>query len=129
MIFATSNPHKLEEARAILGPLGVRVESLDELGCQLEEPEEDGATFEDNARLKARYYAQHLGRSCLAEDSGLEVDALGGAPGATAPTINGSCASSPASPRPSGRRVSSVLWRWRLRMAASSPRRAARMKA
>lgn len=81
MIFATSNPHKLEEARAILGPLGVQVQSLDELGCELEEPEEDGATFEDNARLKARYYAKHLGRPCLAEDSGLEVDALGGAPG------------------------------------------------
>jgi len=81
MIFATSNPHKLEEARAILGPLGIRVQSLDELGFALEEPEEDGLTFEDNARLKARYYAQHLGSTCLAEDSGLEVDVLGGAPG------------------------------------------------
>ncbi|HKO90234.1 MAG TPA: RdgB/HAM1 family non-canonical purine NTP pyrophosphatase [Polyangiaceae bacterium] len=81
MIFATSNPHKLEEARAILGPLGIQVQSLDELGVELEEPEEDGATFEDNARLKARYYARHLGTTCLAEDSGLEVDALGGAPG------------------------------------------------
>jgi XTP/dITP diphosphohydrolase len=81
VIFATSNPHKVEEARAILAPLGIEVQSLVDLGCTLAEPEEDGASFEDNARLKARYYAQHLGATCLAEDSGLEVDALGGAPG------------------------------------------------
>ena len=81
MIFATSNPHKVEEARAILAPLGIELKSLADLGCSLPEPEEDGATFEDNARLKARYYAQQLGALCLAEDSGLEVDALGGAPG------------------------------------------------
>lgn len=81
MIFATSNPHKVEEARAILAPLGIELKSLADLGCNLTEPEEDGVTFEDNARLKARYYAQQLGELCLAEDSGLEVDALGGAPG------------------------------------------------
>jgi XTP/dITP diphosphohydrolase len=81
MIFATSNPHKVDEARAILAPLGIALQSLSDLGCDLPEPEEDGATFEDNARLKARYYARHLGVPCLAEDSGLEVDALGGAPG------------------------------------------------
>ena len=81
MIFATSNPHKVEEARAILAPLGIEVQSLADLDCTLPEPEEDGATFEDNARLKARYYAQHLAATCLAEDSGLEVDALDGAPG------------------------------------------------
>jgi XTP/dITP diphosphohydrolase len=81
VIFATSNPHKVEEARAILAPLGIELKSLVDLGCNLPEPEEDGTTFEDNARLKARYYAQHLGVLCLAEDSGLEVDALGGAPG------------------------------------------------
>ena len=81
MIFATSNPHKVEEARAILAPLGIDLKSLVDLGCNLPEPEEDGVTFEDNARLKARYYAQQLGALCLAEDSGLEVDALGGAPG------------------------------------------------
>lgn len=81
MIFATSNPHKVEEARAILSPLGIELQSLADTGCELPEPEEDGATFEDNARLKARYYAKHLGTLCLAEDSGIEVDALGGAPG------------------------------------------------
>src|SRR6187402_3426017 len=93
MIFATSNPHKLEEARAILGPLGIRVQSLDDLGLVLEEPEEDGATFEDNARLKARYYAKHLGSTCLAEDSGLEVDALGGAPGVHSARYSGTAGS------------------------------------
>lgn len=81
MIFATSNPHKVEEARAILAPLGIELKSLVDLGCNLPEPEEDGVTFEANAQLKARYYAQQLGTLCLAEDSGLEVDALGGAPG------------------------------------------------
>jgi non-canonical purine NTP pyrophosphatase (RdgB/HAM1 family) len=81
MTFATSNPHKLVEARAILAPLGIELRSLADLGHELPEPEEDGVTFEDNARLKARYYARALGTPCLAEDSGLEVDALGGAPG------------------------------------------------
>jgi XTP/dITP diphosphohydrolase len=81
VIFATSNPHKVAEARAILAALGIDVRSLDDLGRTLPEPEEDGVTFEDNARLKARYYAHALGVTCLAEDSGLEVDALGGAPG------------------------------------------------
>lgn len=81
LIFATNNPHKLEEARAILEPLGVVVRSLADMREDIEEPEEDGLTFEDNARLKARYYARRLGAACLAEDSGLEVDALGGAPG------------------------------------------------
>jgi XTP/dITP diphosphohydrolase len=81
VIFATSNPHKVEEARAILAPLGIQLQSLADLGCNMPEPEEDGATFEDNARLKARYYARHLGSMCMAEDSGLEVDALAGAPG------------------------------------------------
>src|SRR3954464_11202647 len=93
MILATSNPHKVEEARAILGPLGIEVQSLDDLGCTLPEPEEDGATFEDNARLKARYYARALGVTCLAEDSGLEVDALGGAPGVHSARYSGSAGS------------------------------------
>lgn len=81
VILATQNPHKVREAREILAPLGLEVVALADLEQSLPEPVEDGATFEDNARLKARYYAQHLGTSCLAEDSGLCVDALGGAPG------------------------------------------------
>ena len=81
LIFATGNPYKVQEAASILAPLGVRLRSLNDVGCEVVEPTEDGATFEENARLKARYYARHLGLRCLAEDSGIEVDALGGAPG------------------------------------------------
>jgi XTP/dITP diphosphohydrolase len=81
VLFATGNRHKVEEVQAILGPLGIVVRSLGDVERAPEEPEEDGETFEDNARLKARYYARELGMTCVAEDSGLEVDALGGAPG------------------------------------------------
>lgn len=81
IVFATTNPHKLAEAAAILEPLGIRTLSLDDLGAAHEEPIEDGETFAANARLKALHYARATGQVCLAEDSGLEVDALGGAPG------------------------------------------------
>jgi len=81
LLFATSNPHKIAEVESILAPLGFTVIGLDALDTVPEEPVEDGDTFEANARIKAVYYAQHTGRTCLADDSGLEVDALGGAPG------------------------------------------------
>jgi XTP/dITP diphosphohydrolase len=81
ILFATTNPHKVEEVRAVLGPLGVTVVGLDSLAAEPPEPEEDQDTFRGNARLKAVYYAGATGQSCLAEDSGLEVHALGGAPG------------------------------------------------
>jgi XTP/dITP diphosphohydrolase len=83
VLFATGNHHKVGEAREILGPFGIEVRSLNDLAGRdvPEEPEEDGASFEDNARLKARYYARALGVTVVAEDSGIEVDALGGAPG------------------------------------------------
>jgi XTP/dITP diphosphohydrolase len=81
ILFATSNPHKLEEARSILAPLGIRTLALDSLPKIPPEPEETGLTFEENARIKALAYAAFTGISCLAEDSGIEVDALGGAPG------------------------------------------------
>ena len=81
MLFATSNPHKIEEVAAILGPLGIDVVGLDSLDEVPPEPVEDGTTFEENARLKAIYYARRTGRPCLADDSGLAVDFLGGAPG------------------------------------------------
>ncbi len=80
-VFATSNPHKAREAAQILEPLGIELLSLDRFEQSTEEPVEDGLTFEDNARIKARSYAAQLGLRCLAEDSGLEVDALGGRPG------------------------------------------------
>lgn len=76
---ATTNPDKVREVREILGDGDVRVEAIDLAG--LPEPEETGTTFEANARLKALYYAAHAGGLVVSEDSGLEIDALGGAPG------------------------------------------------
>lgn len=82
ILVATGNPHKAYEIRAILAPLGVRVLSLEDVAhAHLVEPEETGETFEENARLKAIGYASQTGMNCLADDSGLEVDALGGRPG------------------------------------------------
>jgi XTP/dITP diphosphohydrolase len=81
IVVATTNPNKVREIAQVLAPLGFEVLGLHQLGRDLPEPIEDAATFEGNARIKARAYAQALGLPCLAEDSGLEVDALGGAPG------------------------------------------------
>ncbi len=81
LLFATSNPHKVEEVAAILAPLGIDIVGLGALESKIPEPVEDGATFQANARIKAVYYAKALRRMCLADDSGLEVDALDGAPG------------------------------------------------
>ena len=81
LVFASTNPHKLRELREILGPLGLDIRAPDELGPSLPEPAETELTLAGNARLKATAYARALGRTCLADDSGLEVDALGGAPG------------------------------------------------
>lgn len=80
LIVATGNPHKLVEIQAVLSGLGIQVEGLPPVPA-IDEPEEDGERFIDNARLKARYYAKRLGMACLADDSGLEVDILDGAPG------------------------------------------------
>jgi XTP/dITP diphosphohydrolase len=81
LLFATSNPHKIAEVAAILAPHGVEVIGLDALEDPPAEPVEDGRTLQDNARIKAIHYARATGRPCLADDSGLEVDALHGAPG------------------------------------------------
>lgn len=86
LLVATSNPHKLDELRAIFARAGIEVIGLDAAGGAVAperpvEPVEDGATFADNARIKARSYARQTGRRCVADDSGLLVDALGGAPG------------------------------------------------
>lgn len=83
ILFATGNPHKLREVSAILGQLGVRVAGLADLGRTIREPEETGGTFESNAALKALHYSTAAGMMALADDSGLEVDALGGEPGVT----------------------------------------------
>lgn len=81
LVFASTNPHKVREIREILGPLGVELRGLDEIGRAVPEPAETAATFEGNARIKAVSYARALEQTCLADDSGLEVDALFGAPG------------------------------------------------
>ena len=79
IVFATNNAHKLSEIRAILGQQ-FEVLSLSDIGCHVDIPE-TADTFEGNALLKARYIYDHYHLSCFADDSGLEVDALGGAPG------------------------------------------------
>lgn len=82
LLAATTNPHKLEEIRAVLEPLVVRVLSLKDVdGGGIAEPDEDADTFAGNAEIKAVAYAKATGRVCLADDSGLEVDAIDGAPG------------------------------------------------
>ena len=80
LLIATSNRGKLREVRGVLGDLAIRLRALDEFPA-IEEPVEDEQTFAANARLKAIYYARHTGCWALADDSGLEVDALDGAPG------------------------------------------------
>src|SRR5688572_7948175 len=80
LLIATTNPGKLREIQAILEGLPVTLHTLDEFQG-IEEPEETGETFEENARLKALYYASTTGMLTAADDSGLEIDALGGAPG------------------------------------------------
>ena len=62
LLFATSNPHKIQEVAAILKPLDIDVIGLDRLDTPLPEPIEDGETFEENARIKAVYYAKAIGR-------------------------------------------------------------------
>jgi XTP/dITP diphosphohydrolase len=79
LVFATGNASKLEEARAILGDR-YRVVSSRELGLEEEIPE-DAATLEGNALGKARYTRERLGVDCFADDTGLEIEALDGAPG------------------------------------------------
>lgn len=80
IVFATTNSGKLREGRAILAHLPVDVRGLSDYP-PIAAPEETGDTFEANARLKACYYARAFGEWVVADDSGLEVDALGGAPG------------------------------------------------
>lgn len=81
ILLATSNSHKLTEVSEILAPLGIRVVGLDSLDQTYPEPVEDANTFEGNARLKAIGYARATSLRCMADDSGLEVDALDGKPG------------------------------------------------
>ena len=79
IIFATNNAHKLSEIRDILGEQ-FDILSLSDIGCHDDIPE-TADTLEGNALLKAQYITEHYGMSCFADDTGLEVEALGGAPG------------------------------------------------
>jgi XTP/dITP diphosphohydrolase len=78
LVLATHNAHKVEELRRILGD---RLEGIELVGYDGPEPVEDGLTFGENALIKARAAALHTGLPAIADDSGISVDALGGAPG------------------------------------------------
>ena len=80
MILASNNAHKMVEMRAILADLGVELISQSEAGCNFE-VDETGETFEENAYLKAAAVTKATGMPAIADDSGLEVDALCGEPG------------------------------------------------
>ena len=79
LVFATNNAHKRDEIRSILGGK-IKVLSLSDIGCHADIPE-TADTLEGNALIKARYVYEHYGLDCFADDTGLEVRALGGLPG------------------------------------------------
>lgn len=79
LIFATNNAHKLDEVRSILGSR-FTIKSLKDIGCDADIPE-TADTLEGNALMKARFLYEKYGVDCFADDTGLEVTALGGAPG------------------------------------------------
>ncbi|ART77508.1 non-canonical purine NTP pyrophosphatase [Sutcliffiella horikoshii] len=80
IIIATNNPGKVKDFKVILEPKGFQVKSLADFP-EVHDVEETGTTFEENALLKAEAVSAHLGKIVLADDSGLEVDALNGEPG------------------------------------------------
>jgi XTP/dITP diphosphohydrolase len=80
LLIATTNPGKLREIKDILNWIPIELVTL-ELFPEVPEPEETGETFAENARLKAIYYSEATGLPAVADDSGIEIEALGGAPG------------------------------------------------
>lgn len=90
LVLATRNAHKLKEFRRLLEPSGIAVEAL---AAEVELPPETGATFTDNALPKARAAAAATGRPAFADDSGIEAEALGGAPGVRSARFAGVAAS------------------------------------
>ena len=80
LILASNNAHKAKEFREILAPLGIEVVTQSEAGCDFE-ADETGVTFEENAYIKAEAAMKATGLAAVSDDSGLEVDALGGEPG------------------------------------------------
>lgn len=79
IVFATNNPNKVQEVQAMLEE-NLEIVNLEDIGCTEEIPETQ-PTIEGNARQKAEYVREHYQIDCFAEDTGLEVEALGGAPG------------------------------------------------
>lgn len=79
LVFATNNRHKLDELRQIVGDK-FDILSLSDIGCDADIPE-TGRTLNENALIKARYVKENYGYDCFADDTGLEVDCLGGEPG------------------------------------------------
>ena len=79
IVFATNNKHKLDEIRSILGD-SIEVLSLKDIGCDADIPE-TGKTLDENAQQKAQYIYDNYHLDCFADDTGLEVDTLNGAPG------------------------------------------------
>ena len=79
IVFATNNTHKLHELRQMLGDR-YEVLCLTDIGCHEDIPE-TADTIEGNARMKAEYVKEHYGYDCFSDDTGLEIDALGGEPG------------------------------------------------
>ena len=94
LLVATTNTNKVREIRALLDGVDVDLMTLDAWPA-LAAPEETGRTFEENARQKAAYYATATGELTVAEDSGLEIDALAGAPGIESARYGGATLSYP----------------------------------
>lgn len=88
LVFATNNAHKLEEVQAIVGGK-FNLKSLKDIGCHEEIPE-TGVTFQENAQQKTDYLVERFNVNCFGDDSGLEIDALGGEPGVYSARYSGS---------------------------------------
>lgn len=96
IVIATSNKGKIQEMVNAFKDLPVELISLADLPEKYPEPVEDGDTFKANSLIKAKYYQQQTGMACLADDSGLEVEALGGSPGVYSARFSGGVCQSDA---------------------------------
>ncbi|HXE81038.1 MAG TPA: RdgB/HAM1 family non-canonical purine NTP pyrophosphatase [Vicinamibacterales bacterium] len=94
IVLATTNPDKIREIRSILDDLPIELATLADFP-PVDPPEETGTTFAENAALKATYYSRATGVPAVAEDSGLEIDALDGAPGIHSARFGGETATYP----------------------------------
>lgn len=92
LVVATKNKGKVVEIMQEFSNLPIKLITLEDI-ADVPEPCENGETFRENALIKAHYYAEHTGKACLADDSGLEVDALGGEPGVYSARYSGAEAS------------------------------------